>query len=250
MKTIIAGARRFHVNCIVFDKDGTLIDFNKTWARRTADWILAMRAQVNDPAFPENLSRTLGFNWSKKEVLPDSPLTVTTAVKLIALASGEIYKTGLPWHDAEKIAIETIIPTLGADFQDGEIEPLGDVRGTFQKLKQAGFQIAIATGDDRKPTGEVLRALAITELVDAVVCADDHLPEKPDAAVLQSIARDLGLQPEQMIMVGDTVNDMLAGRNAGVSGCIGITGSTGDAGKLAPFADVLLSKVDELIIGS
>lgn len=108
--------------------------------------------------------------------------------------------------------------------------------------------IAIATGDDRKPTGEILDALGIRSFIDVVVCGNDDLPEKPDAAVLQSIGRDLDIDPAQMLMVGDSVNDMRAGHNAGVAGCIGITGSTGDPLLLQPYADVLLERVDQIVI--
>jgi phosphoglycolate phosphatase len=249
MTIIIAGERRYDISCVVFDKDGTLIDFNLTFAKRTADWIQAMASRVNNnDGLAAEISRTIGYDWSNKQVLSDGPIAVTTAQKLIALAGGVLYKQGLPWHEAEKIVVETILPTLGADFQEGEIVPLGDVTGTFQKLKQAGILIAIATGDDRKPTHETLAALAITGHVDAIVCGDDPLPEKPDPAVLQGIARELGIDPRQMLMVGDTVNDMLAGRNAGVAGCIGITGSTGDPAQLAKHADVLLETIDQISI--
>lgn len=249
MTIIIAGERRFDVTCIVFDKDGTLIDFNLTWGRRMAAWIEAMVSKVDgSTALAGEISRTLGYDWQQKQVLPDGPTAVTTAVKLVALASGELYKQGLPWHEAETLAIETIIPTLGAPFQAGEIAALGDVKGTLHKLKQAGILIAIATGDDRKPTHEMLAALDIEDLVDAILCGDDPLPEKPDPAVIEGIAQELGVVPDQMLMVGDTVNDMLAGRNAGVAGCIGITGSTGDAAQLAQHADVLLAIIDQITL--
>lgn len=249
MVTILAGQCSFDVACIVFDKDGTLIDFNLTWAKRTVAWIEAMVARVNgSPNLPHEISRTVGFSWQEKQILADGPIAVTTAVKLVALASGELYKNGLPWHEAEKMVIETIIPTLGADFQDGEITPLGNVNGTFRRLKEAGLLIAIATGDERKPTLETMAALEIEEYVDIILCGSDPIPEKPDPAALQWIAQELNITPGQMLMVGDTVNDMLAGHNAGVAGCIGITGSTGDAAQLAKTADVLLTTVDHITV--
>ena len=251
MTIITAGDRQFDIACIVFDKDGTLIDFNLTWAKRTAAWIQAMVDSVNgSPNLAHEIARTTGYDWRHKHVLPDGPIAVTTAVKLVALASGELYKHGLPWHEAEKAVIESIIPTLGAPFQDGEIVALGDVIGTFQELKEAGIQIAIATGDNRQPTQETLTALNIEDYVGAVRCGDDPLPEKPDPAVLLGIADELGIETSQMLMVGDTVNDMLAGRNANVAGCIGITGSTGDAAQLAYHADVLLTSIDRIAVNN
>ncbi|MDX1413972.1 MAG: HAD family hydrolase [Candidatus Promineifilaceae bacterium] len=257
MPQVTAGSRQFNISAIVFDKDGTLIDFNRTWARRTAGWIEAMSAAASgNEAFAHEIARTTGYDWQNKRVLADGPIAVTTAEKLVALAAGELYKHGLPWHEAESLAIETAIATLGADFQAGEIISLGDVEGTFRRLKEAGLQVAIATGDDRKPTHEILAALRIEELVDVILCGDDPLPKKPDPAVLRWISDELGTIPARMLMVGDTVNDMLAGRNAGVAGCIGITGSIGDAAQLSPYADILLPDISgikvngQLTVGS
>jgi phosphoglycolate phosphatase-like HAD superfamily hydrolase len=76
------------------------------------------------------------------------------------------------------------------------------VLGTVNRLRKAGVLLAVATGDDREPTMETLSLLGITEDVAMIVCGDDPLPEKPDSAVLQSIAAKLGISTEHMLMVG------------------------------------------------
>jgi phosphoglycolate phosphatase-like HAD superfamily hydrolase len=85
----------------------------------------------------------------------------------------------------------------------------------------------------------------MAEGVAAIVCGDDPLPEKPDPAVMRRIGSELGISTRHMLMVGDTINDMLAGQNAAVAGCIGITGSTGDPDGLAVHADVILASIDQ-----
>ena len=116
----------------------------------------------------------------------------------------------------------------------------------MQRLKDAGLPLAVATGDDRHPTEETLSLLGIAEEMAVIVCGDDPLPEKPDPAALFHIGRQIGVSTSRMLMVGDTVNDMLTGRNAAVAGCIGISGSTGDPERLAAHADVVLSSIDQL----
>ena len=41
-------------------------------------------------------------------------------------------------------------------------------------------KIAVATSEDRASTEATLSALAVTPLVDAMICADDGLPIKPE----------------------------------------------------------------------
>ena len=42
MTLVAASGHQFDVSSIVFDKDGTLLDFDFTWGRRTAAWIRSL----------------------------------------------------------------------------------------------------------------------------------------------------------------------------------------------------------------
>jgi len=249
MTVVSANGHLFDVSCIVFDKDGTLLDFDFTWGHRTATWVrtLAASAPGNKSQF-EYFSQAIGYDWKNQTVLADGPIAVTTALKLMTLAAGALYQQGLPWHEAERLAVETIRQTMGPPMQAAEIRPVGDVIGTIKRFKKAGLLMAVATGDDRDPTESSLSLLGIAEDMEAVVCGDDPLPEKPDPAALLHLGIETGIPTSQMLMVGDSVNDMLTGRNAKVAGCIGISGSTGNPVELAAHADVVLSSIDQLAV--
>jgi len=247
MALIIAGEQQFDVTCVVLDKDGTLIDFDHTWGQRTADWIYAQVAKVPDnDSLAEIFAKAIGYDWYQKRMLPNGPLAVVTGVKLVTLAAGILYQQGLPWHHAESIAIETIQSTMGAPFEPADIQPIGDITGAISRMRQANILVAVLTGDDRGPTEETLSLLGIRDQVAMIVCGDDPLPEKPDPAALKLIGSSLGISTSQMLMVGDTINDMLTGQNAAVAGCIGIAGSIGDSDELAFHADVVLTSIDQL----
>jgi phosphoglycolate phosphatase-like HAD superfamily hydrolase len=47
-------------------------------------------------------------------------------------------------------------------------------------------------------------------------------------------------------MVGDAPTDMLAGRAAGVAGCVGVTTGVSRRADLEPFADVVLESLQAL----
>jgi len=49
-------------------------------------------------------------------------------------------------------------------------------------------------------------------------------------------------------MVGDSVADLQMGRAAGVGWNVGVTSGVSPAGLLAPFADMILTNVGDLII--
>jgi phosphoglycolate phosphatase len=95
------------------------------------------------------------------------------------------------------------------------------VRETLQLLHKCGHGLAVAS--TKKGPG-ILRAtdhFGITSLFDQLQGSED-LPYKPDPAIVHKIMRDRGWDYGETMMVGDTDNDVLAGRRAGVATC-GVT---------------------------
>ena len=249
MNKIIAGTLQFDINCAIFDKDGTLLDFEHAWGQRIRDWIaLIVRTVGGDEALAQTLYHTFGYNPIQRQVAIDGPILAASGSTMKTLSAGVLYTAqGLPWHQAEKVAIDTIRAIFGPPLSDEEIKPLGNVKGTIRALHEAGIAIAVATADNRHITEHCLQVLGIDQDVDLVMCGDDPLPQKPDPGVLAWIGSELDLEPGKLLMVGDTVNDLLTGRNGKAAGCIGISpnGSNG-AEVLAPYADVILTTIDEI----
>jgi phosphoglycolate phosphatase len=251
MIKICAENRQFNVNCTVFDKDGTLIDFEKAWGKRIRNWIACI---IDITGGEENLSeklfRTIGYNPLSREVAIDGPILAASGNTMKILVATVLYQEiRLPWYQAEKIAIDSLREIFSPPLTDEEIQPLGDVKGTFRRLREAGIKIAVATADNRAITEHCLDVLGIHQDVSLLICGDDPLPQKPDRKVLAHIAIELDTVPDQILMIGDTINDLLTGRNGNAAGCIGISPNDSNGIEvLAPFADTILSTIDELQI--
>lgn len=205
-------------------------------------------AAGGDEALAGALFHTFGYDPDRREVAVDGPILAASAQTMKTLSAGVIYaEQQIPWHEAEKIAVAAMEAAFGSPLTADEIKPLGDVKGTIRKMREAGITIAVATADNRDITEHCLDQLEIRQDVDILMCGDDPLPQKPDAGVLAWIAAELDTETENILMVGDTINDLLTGRNANAAGCIAISpnGSNG-AAVLAPFADVVLHTIAEL----
>ena len=252
MSRICAGKHQFDITCAVFDKDGTLMDFEQAWGGRIRQWIGSIAAAVGgDDSLANALFHVFGYDPLSREVAIDGPILAASGETMKTLSAGVLYaELGLPWHEAEKIAVATILSAFGTPLSEDEIRPLGDVKGTIRKLRRAGIAIAVATADNRDITEHCLELLEIRQDVDILMCGDDPLPQKPDPGVLAWIGAELNSDPASILMVGDTINDMLTGRNANAAGCIGISppGSNGST-VLAPFADVVLNTIADLQVG-
>jgi phosphoglycolate phosphatase-like HAD superfamily hydrolase len=249
MTRICAGTHQFDINCAVLDKDGTLIDFEQAWGKRIRDWIALIVSTVGgDEALANALYHMFGYDAIRHQVAIDGPILVASGSTMKTLSAGVLYaELGLPWHQAEKVAIDSLWTVFGPPLSDEEIQPLGDIRGKIREMRAAGIAIAVATADHRQITEHCLQVLGIDQDVDLVMCGDDPLPQKPDPGVFAWITSELDLEPGKLLMIGDTINDLLTGLNGNAAGCIGISpnGSNG-AEVLAPFADVVLATIDEI----
>ena len=116
----------------------------------------------------------------------------------------------------------------------------------LQMIGGFGLKIAVCTADNRAPTMETLEVLGVADMVDAVCCGDDGFAAKPSPEQIWKLCRDLGVQPCNALMVGDTATDMTMGRDAGCGLTIGVLGGAGKTEDLADSADILLPRLEKL----
>ena len=245
MAQLWVNGRSYSTKLIAFDKDGTLVEFHHLWGHKTWHWVEAMVTSTGgDDDLRTALFGTLGFSTEKNRVVPDGPIAVASNPKLYTVAAAVLYQHGLGWHQAETVAQQSGTAIFGALPTAELIRPIGDVARTIKRLYGKNIRIAIVTSDDRIATEATLHLLGIADYVDTIVCGDDALlPNKPDPAVLRYLGQQFGVDPAQILMVGDTESDMLFGRKAGVGGCIGVTGGAGDEKVLRETADTLIPSI-------
>lgn len=180
---------------IIFDVDGTLIDSKRDIAA-AQHWVLA---QLGVHSYkPEDLYPLIG-----------KPLRETFATLLppslhhrIAEAA-DLYKEYYPPR-----ALDTTILFPG-------------VRETVAELRSRGISLATASAKLSAGSRRVLTHFGIAEHFSQIQGSDD-MPFKPDPFIITKILLDQGWEKENTLMVGDTDNDIEAGKRAAVRTC-GVT---------------------------
>ncbi len=89
------------------------------------------------------------------------------------------------------------------------------VKETLEQLHQAGFTMAIATNKPSKFVPDILQQHQIAHYFKAVIGGDRFEKKKPDPMALAWLLATYDCQPQQMLMVGDSKNDILAAQRAG-----------------------------------
>lgn len=233
--------RRVDPSLVVFDKDGTLIDFNLMWG----GWVESQAWRVEmTTGLPvrEKLFDAMGYDWIRRSIRSKGALCCTPMGELYKLAAKVLVGEGMAAEAAEDVIRQCWrMPDPVATSR-----PLADLAGLFRTIKSMDMKIAVCTTDDRQATVDTLKHLQLDHMVDALACGDDGLPAKPHAEQIWTLCQQLGVQPHNTIMVGDTHTDMMLGRNAGVGLSVGVLGGASSLEDLAPDADVLVPSVDKL----
>ncbi|HEX6979968.1 MAG TPA: phosphoglycolate phosphatase [Alphaproteobacteria bacterium] len=132
------------------------------------------------------------------------------AARLIERGFGATGGLPAPLPDLTKRFIE-IYATRVAELT----RPFPGVIETLTRLRDAGVRLGVCTN---KPTGlsrELLDALELSPFFDCLV-GGDVPARKPDPRHIRMVMDQLGAEPAATLMVGDSANDVLAARGAGI----------------------------------
>jgi len=103
----------------------------------------------------------------------------------------------------------TARPLRFGGLYDGVVEVLEGLEG-------AGLRLGMCTNKAQAPTDRLLAELGLERYFPVVIGGDRLTVRKPDAAHLRTVLERLGSSAPRAVMVGDSENDLLAARAAGV----------------------------------
>jgi len=216
---------------IVFDKDGTLFDFNATWGALTGKIIATETG--HDPARMAALADVMGYDLSAG-VFRQGSIVIAETVSVVADAMlpllPDVAKSDLMirMKDATKDAVQ--------------VEPV-PLRAVLAQLRDMNLTLGVATNDAEAPA---LANLAhVIDMFAFIAGFDSGFGGKPEAGQLLAFCEATDLDPADCVMVGDSLHDLHAGRAAGMA-CVGVLTGPAPRKELAPHADVVLNTIAEL----
>ena len=117
------------------------------------------------------------------------------------------------------------VEELAAAYRSTPPAPFPGVEEAIATLRTAGIKVALTTGFDRQITGSLLAALGwqVPDGLDAVVCADDVPAGRPTPLMILRAMELTGVSDHERVLVaGDTVLDVRAGRAAAAGMVVGV----------------------------
>jgi phosphoglycolate phosphatase len=227
------------LRAILFDKDGTLIDFDATWGPAAYEVMRALAAG-DERAFAE-LIRVSEYIEPERRFLPSSPLLAGSSAHygpLWAQALGRPPGTDLYREMDELFRVWGL----------RNLAPIGEPAAVARALAERALRLGIATNDAEASARSQAEALGLLPFLDFIAGYDSGFGGKPHPGMVLAFAGRLGLQAGEVALVGDSLHDLETARLAGAVGIAVLTGPLRGAARaeLEPHADYVIDSIADL----
>ena len=211
------------IKAVFFDLDGTLVD-------TLCDLADSTNYALSKMGFPthatEKFRYFVGDGVSKliERALPEDKRSSDIHKECLS-----IYKNYYKEHYLDKSCV-----------YDG-------VSDLIEKLKEKGLRLAILSNKHHEMTVTVAQTLFAQDTFDVVYGQKENCPAKPDPQLMLQIMNELGVEPSEAVMIGDSGMDMAVAANAKCKGIGVLWGFRAEDELRENGADYIVAEPSEIL---
>ena len=226
------------IEAILFDKDGTLFDFYRTWGAVTEE--AALIAAEGDAARAAELMLKSGKDAVTGRYLPGSVIASGSNREIVALWAELLGRTD----------VDSLYTSVAAHFLNRQTEvmhPVVDFNSFFARLRDRGYRLGIATMDSEIAAHQAMDKFGVKQALDFICGFDTGHGTKPGGGMVEAFARLMQLPASSIAVVGDSPHDMHMARAGKAGRAIGVlTGVSSKDALLEAGAHVVLESIADL----
>lgn len=228
---------------MIFDKDGTLIDFDAFWITLSDLALKDILRQLNlNVSLADDMLAAFGVQGDTVDV--DGILCKGTYREMSECVHQILQSHGCEM-DVDTVE-QMVLSAYNRHAHESSVLPTcPHLRTVLETLKNRGKKLALITTDNREITLLCLKKLGVTDLFDHIYTDGGALPPKPDPAAALDLCQLEELNKDRVVMVGDTMTDIRFARNAGIK-AIAVGKHAESRSRLQAHADLVLHDVSEL----
>jgi len=262
MPNLMAGQVSYPVQAILFDKDGTLMDFICTWGYWGEQMLARFFTALEAKGLVAEISTDPGLLWGTVHAVDgrivdysrNGPLAMGTMEDMKAILAWQGYRAGLSWADARVLVDKCWTFAEQQLEQARAVQAIPGVIAFLEQCLQNGLKMAVVTADETAAAEKHLAWLGIRHYFSVCIGTDQVEHGKPFPDMVLLACRELGVAPSEVAVIGDTSGDMRMAQLAGAAVGIGLVDAAGtDTGSDERHqllgADVIISGYHELSIG-
>ncbi len=213
------------VKAVIFDLDGTLAEFSFDWvaSRNSIIWWLGSRGYETGGLSPEMRTQEI--------------------FDIAEMQAGE--NTNLPPFAEVRAELVEIVEKFELESAK-KIRLIPGVAGLLKSIRSRNKSIAVVTNNGKIPADIALEKSGLKEWIDVLVTRDDVTVLKPYPEGILKALSIMGLEAEDAVYVGDTVEDVRAAKAANVR-CVAVSNGRHSRDVFGPEKpDFFIEKTTEL----
>ncbi|MGE4612308.1 MAG: HAD family hydrolase [Paracoccaceae bacterium] len=218
---------------LLFDKDGTLFDFQATWGVWCAGFIADISGGDADMA--KTLAKAMEYDLANGTFYPSSVMITNSMDGIMDAVHG-----ALPHWDRGALT-EYVIET-GSNAPQS---PVVDLVPLLTRFRANGLKIGLATNDNEAPARAHLSSVNVLDYFDFISGCDSGFGAKPEPGMLLGFSGAMNVEPCEVVMVGDSTHDLKAGRAAGMV-TLGVLTGPAEQKDLEGYADMVLDNIGDI----
>ncbi len=229
-------ARHRQLKAVLFDKDGTLLDFHATWSPILREVALDLTDGDAEEAF--RLLKIGGFDTERDHILPGSVLAAGNSDDLVSL-----------WYpdatEGNRRALRQRIDGLARARAVTSV-PVDGLADTLDALAGAGYALGVATSDATEAACAGIDALGLSHRFCRIIGYDAVPRPKPAPDMVLAFCAAASVAPAEVVVVGDSRHDLAMARAAGTGAAVGVLSGTSGHDDLATLADAVIADIGQL----
>jgi phosphoglycolate phosphatase len=177
------------MRAVVFDLDGTLAD---TVDDIHAAMNAALAALAMAPVSRQKIIESVGGGVARlmEQVVTDAAMREAALIQFTTIYDGHLLDRTVLYPGARE-AIEAM----------------------------SGLQLAVLSNKPSAMTKRIVEGLGLAPFFRIVYGGDSMPVKKPDPATLRRVCQELGVEPRETVLVGDSKYDVMTAKNAGAVAC-------------------------------
>lgn len=230
------------MECIIFDKDGTLLDFSAFWIPVAKNGVTKICNHFN---VSDDVKNCIYKEAGVGETIGIDSIVCYGSYEDIGELIYKVFKeNGI--NESLKDVVDFSAKAFESVSKTGQVKPTTPkLKELLQKLKNRGSHLFVATADSINMTKYCLDKLEITDFFEEILTEDGIHIGKPNPYYINYLAKKYGFDKKDMCMIGDTVNDMKFGINGNIN-CYGVGIDEKSRNTLSKYANAVAKDVEEL----
>ncbi|WP_068081255.1 HAD family hydrolase [Polycladidibacter stylochi] len=223
------------IRAVLFDRDGTLTHFDKTWGPVVSKILEDISGEQDE--LLRRFAHLSGFDYDNKKFLDGSIILTHSTKDYCALWADEL---GITDKEEFLARIEALI----ADYAVEYVSPFPDTEDIIKLCRKNGIPVGMATNGTELSAHKQMQHLGLRDDFDFLAGYDSGFGGKPAPGQLLAFAEQLKIPVNEIAMVGDSLHDMHAAKEAGMIRVALTTGAL-SAEELKGECDYLFNSLTE-----